>query len=330
MTENDLLAGIATHPDELERWLILSDWLEDHGDPRCELARLRYLFQTEPDHPEHRTRWQALHASGLAPVVPTLTNALGMTFALILPGMFQMGSPASEAGRFNNETLHTVELTEPFYMGVYPVTVGEFEAFVAAKGYQTETERAQGAYGWTGSGWAQDRKYSWRNHGFAQTARHPVVCVSWDDAQAMVTWLNETDKDGLVYALPTEAEWEYACRAGTQTAFWWGDDISQLGAHAWYYANSGDRNHPVETKDANPWGLYHMLGHVWEWCEDWYDNLPSRSTGDPAGPAAGSGRAVRGGIWYGSTGCLAGYDVRSDANEVSATIGFRLLVSLRP
>lgn len=335
LTEQDFLAGIASHPLEYDRWLILSDWLEDHADPRAELARLRYHLQTEPDHPqrEQRLARQLALLADHAPVVPTWTNALGMDFALILPGTFMMGSPESEEDREDDETLHSVTLTRPYHLGVYPVTVGEFAAFVKAnQGFQTEAERGDGAYGWNGTRWEKDARYNWRNPGFAQTARHPVVCVSWNDAQAMLEWLNEVETiSGLVYSLPMEAQWEYACRAGSNQAYFWGDDVDQLDEYAWFDENAYSRTHPVETKKPNPWGLWHLHGLVWEWCQDWWEDYPTGAVRDPLGRFSdGSYRVLRGGGWRGASQyCRSARRGSGAPGERGANCGFRLAVSVR-
>jgi uncharacterized protein (TIGR02996 family) len=309
-TEADLLAGIVAHPGELDRWLVLADWLEDQQDHRAELARLRFLLQTEPDHPDRiarLSRQQALLESGLAPVVPTWTNSIGIEFALLLPGTFPMGSPDTEAERQDDEVLHPVTLTQPFLLGVYPCTVGAFQRFVAATGYTTEAEEQHGAYGYVGGRWTQNASITWRSPGCKQTDQHPVVCVSWNDAQAMVAWFNQVEADcGVVYSLPTEAEWEYACRAGTTTAYAFGDAPDRLGDFAWFgdgsdslgdFCNSDNKTHPVTTKKPNAWGLWHMHGLVWEWCADWYEEYLPTVLQDPSGPSEGSSRVIRGGSW---------------------------------
>jgi uncharacterized protein (TIGR02996 family) len=314
MTERDFLAGIAAHPAELDRWLVLADWLEDQGDPRAELARLRYLLHTEPDHLERaqrHARQLALLESGLAPVVPTWTNSLGMELALILPGSFWMGSPDAEQWRSNDEQRHRVNLTQPFFLGVYPVTVGEFGRFVAATNYNAGSE--------------------WRHPGFAQTDRHPVVNVSWNDAQALVAWLNQVEgNSGLVYALPTEAQWEYACRAGSETDYWWGNDENKLGEYAWFDGNSGNATHPVDTKQPNSWGLWQMQGNIWEWCADLYGDYPTGEVTDPSGASGGSRRVFRGGAWSNDPArCRSAYRGYSDPGNRFTYIGFRLAVSVR-
>lgn len=287
LNERDLLNGIVEHPLELDRWLILSDWLEDQGDTRCELARLRYQLHTETSlhkRQQLRVRQQELLATGLAPLVPQRAdNALNLPLGLVLPGTFWMGS---HQGYQHDARPHQVTLTRPFFLGLYPVTMGEFETFVQAAHYTTEAE------------WARDA-ITWRKPQFPQHRRHPVVGVSWLDAQAMVHWLNEQTPDpSLLYRLPTEAEWEYACRAGSTTEYFWGDDAGSLGEYAWYADNSESRTHPVETKRPNPWGFFHMPGNVWEWCADVYGIFPGEPVTDPTGPPAGNmSRVLRGGSW---------------------------------
>ena len=121
--------------------------------------------------------------------------------------------------------------------------------------------------------------------GFEQTDEHPVVNVSWNDALAFCRWLSK--KEGKICRLPTEAEWEYACRAGSTTRYCFGDDASDLGEYAWYGANSDRKTHPVGTKKPNAWGLYDMHGNAWEWCADGYDAeyYEKSPTDDPTGPA---------------------------------------------
>jgi uncharacterized protein (TIGR02996 family) len=332
-SEQELLSGIVAHPLELERWLILADWLEDQQDPRAELARLRFLLQTEPEHPqraERQARQRELLEAGLAPVVPTWTNSLGMTFALILPGTFSMGSPETEADRSEDETLHPVTLSRPVFLGTSPVTVGAFGRFVAATNYQTEAEKSGGAYGYLQGRWKQDPSITWRNPGFTQTEAHPVVCVSWNDAQDMVAWLNQVETNsGLVYSLPTEAQWEYACRAGSETAYWWGE-ANKLGEYAWFDENSEKKTHPIQTKKPNPWGLFDMHGQVWEWCADWYDDYPTEAVEDPPGPSGGSFRVGRGGSWYsGPASCRSARRGAGAPGYRRADRGIRLAASVR-
>jgi Uncharacterized conserved protein len=190
------------------------------------------------------------------------------------------------------------------------VTVGQWRSFIGDTGYRTEAELGGGAFAWTGSKWEKNEGYYWDNPGFSQTDRQPVTCVSWNDVQKFITWLNrkeEVDK----YRLPTEAEWEYACRAGTTTPFYTGDCISTDQANY-------DGNYPmpncskgrykkkttnVASFPSNKWGLYDMHGNVREWCEDWYkSNYPSGHVTNPKGSSSASGRVLRGGSWGSNAG----------------------------
>ncbi len=201
------------------------------------------------------------------PSGPSFTNSIGQKFVLIPGGSFLMGSPAGEAGRDDDETQHRVTLSSPFYIQTTEVTQGQW----------------QGVMGRNPSRFKGDPNL-------------PVEYVSWNDAQEFIRLLNQkegTDK----YRLPTEAEWEYACRAGSTTLWCFGDDENRLGDYAWYDDNSGRKTHPVGRLKPNTWGLYDMHGNVWEWCIDRYGVYPSGSVIDPAGPSSGSYRVFRGGSW---------------------------------
>ncbi|MDO4629045.1 MAG: formylglycine-generating enzyme family protein, partial [Planctomycetia bacterium] len=231
------------------------------------------------------------------------------------PGDFMMGSPESETDRSSDETQHRVTLTRGFWMLETEVTVGMFKSFVNATGYES---KGNTPFGWTRSIWNQDSKYSWRSPGFSQTDSHPVTCVSWADAQAFCKWL--TGKVGITISLPSEAQWEYACRAGTT-----GKYAGNLDSMAWYYGNSSNRPHPVGTKQANAWGLYDMHGNVWEWCQDWYGNYPTNSVTDPTGPTSGSDRVYRGGSWDSyAEGCRSAYRSDYSPEYRNSSLGFRV------
>jgi len=154
-----------------------------------------------------------------------------------------------------------------------------------------------------------------------------VETVSWDDATEFCKKLSEKTRQAV--RLPTEAEWEYACRAGSKTRFCFGDADEGLGDYAWYRANSGRTTHPVGQKKPNAWGLYDMHGNVWEWCADWYGDYPNGAVTDPQGPASGTYRVLRGGAWRGNS------DFCRSANRGSGTpggrsriFGFRVVVSV--
>ena len=244
---------------------------------------------------------------------------------------FTMGSPESEKGRFDNETEHTVRFSRDFYMGVTHVTRGQFAAFVKATEYKTEGEAdGKGGWAWDGKEAKQDPKYTWRSPGFfEQGDDHPVVQVSWNDARAFCKWLSE--KDGREYRLPTESEWEYACRAGTQTAYYFGNDEEKLGDYAWYKENSGSTTHAVAGKKVNAWNLYDMHGNAWQWCSDKYGDYPKGEVTDPQGSSGeGSFRVRRGGGWlYSPRLCRAASRDWFVPTFRDDYLGFRLAVSVR-
>jgi formylglycine-generating enzyme required for sulfatase activity len=229
----------------------------------------------------------------------------GPELVIIPPGRFQMGSPDDEPKRDKREgPQHAVTLTKPFALGRYAMTVGEFRRSVTARGYKSEAEQGGGAYGWTGSEWKQDKRFNWQSPGFEQGENHPVVCVSWNDAVAYCQWLSE--QTGAEYRLPSEAQWEYACRAGTTTPFWWGNTITpqQANYNGNYPYNKGEEGEyrrktvPVDQFEPNPWGLYQMHGNVWEWVQDWYAAYKGEAQTDPIYAQSGSPRVFRGGSWY--------------------------------
>ncbi len=155
-------------------------------------------------------------------------------------------------------------------------------------------------------------------------SRNPVESVSWEDCQAFIKKLNEDS--GGSYRLPTEAEWEYACRAGTTTAYGFGSSSANLSTYAWYDSNSGSKTHPVGGKKANAWGLHDMHGNVWEWCSDWFGDYPSGPVTDPKGPDSGSERVERGGTWYYYHGYARSANRSRDLPEPTFNhLGFRLV-----
>jgi formylglycine-generating enzyme required for sulfatase activity len=208
---------------------------------------------------------------------------------VVIPaGHFTMGSSAAEKswaasqvgsaeGVADEAPQHEVSISS-FALGKYDVTRSEYATFVQETGHS-----AGDGCGGDSFKWQKQPELTWQNPGFKQTDRDPVVCVSWQDAQAYVGWLNSKvrGKSGeSPYRLPAESEWEYAARAGTSTRFWWGDDDAATSAHAWYKGNSGGHTHPVGLKAANAFGLYDMVGNVWQWTEDCYDNSYASAPGD--------------------------------------------------
>ena len=196
-----------------------------------------------------------------------LGGGVKMDFVLIKPGSFMMGS---KNGLLEDERpVHKVTITKPFYMGVYEVTQAQWKALMG------------------------DNPFYFKGDAL------PVEQVSWEDCQRFLAKLNQRAGQGRICRLPTEAEWEYACRAGSTSDYCFGDD-DRLGDYAWYPRNSGYKTHPVGQKKPNAWGLYDMHGNVWEWCSDWYDAAYyAESPGkDPKGPSTGQERVVRGGSWF--------------------------------
>jgi formylglycine-generating enzyme required for sulfatase activity len=208
-----------------------------------------------------------------------LNATVAMDMIWVPSGTFTMGSPTTEAGRETDETEHNVSLTKGFYLGKYEVTQAQYEAVMRG---------VTGDRNATPSNW----------HG---NPDRPVEMVSWDDAQVFLARLNEQQAGNLPagwsYVLPTESQWEYACRAGTTTAYSWGDSIASTNAN---YSSSGySQTRDVGKYAANPWGFFDMHGNVWEWTADWYQAayLSGNPVVDPSGPVSGSSRVARGGSW---------------------------------
>jgi len=213
-------------------------------------------------------------------------------------GSFTMGSSASEkawaashgasAESVSDEgPQHRVSLRS-FAIGKYDVTHAEYAAFVRETGHPPGDGCGQDSFKWN-----KQPDLNWQNPGFTQTDRDPVVCVSWQDARAYISSLNtkvrgSTSTNGDdPYRLPSESEWEYASRAGTTGRFWWGDDDAATSDHAWYKGNSGGHTHPVGLKLANAFGLYDMVGNVWQWTEDCYAESYSSAPTDGRANEAG-------------------------------------------
>jgi formylglycine-generating enzyme len=261
-----------------------------------------------------------------------------------LARVFKKYNPGSAPEYFAGEyPQHRVRITKPFYLGAHEVTVGQFRQFVNDSGYKTDADKdGKGGYGFDGKAWERKPEYTWRNAGFPQTDEHPVVNVSWNDADAFCRWLSK--KEGQTYRLPTEAEWEYACRAGTQTRYCNGDDpegLAEAGNVAdaaakskfsdWTWAISANDGYvftaPVGQFQPNAWGMYDMHGNACEWCADWYDGkyYGNSRTDDPAGPSSGTSRVLRGGSWGNRPfNCRSAYRDWDSPDFRRFTTGFRV------
>jgi len=268
-------------------------------------------------------------------------------FVLIRGSEFPMGSPEGEVGRAEvkaafqkngidfNETQHQVRVSN-FYMSKYAVTVAEFRIFVEASSYQTDAEKNGFSVIVSNSKVKKGEGVNWR-HGVSGSVRplskenHPVLHVSWNDAVAYCKWLST--KTGKHFRLPTEAEREYACRAGTITAFNTGQNITIQQAN--FISEQGEWRSgtvPVHSFLPNAWGLYNIHGNVNEWCNDWYsgtyyDECKVKGTvTNPAGPASGSYPVIRGGSWYSlAEYCRSAYRSYGTPDFRNYSIGFRLV-----
>jgi formylglycine-generating enzyme required for sulfatase activity len=227
----------------------------------------------------------------------------------IPPGTFRMGSPTNELDRWDWEGPQTaVTISRGFWMGIHEVTQAEYEELMGDN-----------------------------PSGFQADDQHPVERVTWDDAVAYCAALTERERAAeripihSVYRLPTEAEWEYACRAWTSTRFSHGDDpdYKEVTRYAWHWHNSGLTTHPVGQKLPNLWGLYDLHGNVWEWCQDgWSEHHPGGTVIDPQGPAAGSDRVLRGGGWsYEPRNCRSASRTRGSSEERYNGFGFRTVLA---
>jgi len=241
--------------------------------------------------------------------LPKIFNSIGMELVLIPKGKFTMGSPASEEGRYENETEHEVTISKDYYLGVTEVTQGQYEKVI----------------GVNPSFWQKRviRK--------SDSSMYPVEQVTWEDAVEFCKELSdlpEEKKAGRVYRLPTEAEWEYACRAGSKSAYSFGESSKSLGNYAWFGENSNAWTHSVGEKKANAWGLYDMHGNVWEWCSDWYGDYPNGAVSDPVGPRKGSVRVLRGGSWVLVAAlCRSANRNWRDPSHRNDSLGFRVALS---
>jgi formylglycine-generating enzyme required for sulfatase activity len=219
-----------------------------------------------------------------------VTNSIGMELRRIEPGTFLMGS---ETGDPDEKPLHRVTITKPFYIGVHEVTQEQYAAVTG------------------------------ENPSRIKAAKRPVESVSWEEATAFCLKLSKMEN--AQYRLPTEAEWEYACRAGSSTVFHWGDSFNT--SYFWCGYNSADGSRQVGKTKPNAWGLYDMSGNVWEWCEDWYadDAYSSTEDSDPKGPQAGTRRVIRGGSWWGTPeDCRSANRLSYRPAERLQTVGFRV------
>jgi formylglycine-generating enzyme required for sulfatase activity len=225
-----------------------------------------------------------------------LGGGVKLDLVLIPAGEFMMGSPATDKNAAADEKpQHRVRITKPFYMGKYPVTQEQWTAVMGSNPSQFKGPQ------------------------------NPVEEVSWDDGLMFFKRLNEKVGGGK-FQFPTEAQWEYACRAGTTTRFCFGDDEAGLADYGWFNTNSAGKTHPVGEKKPNAWGLYDMHGNVWQWCADWNDATyyAHSPTDDPTGPASGTLRISHGGCWFsGASAARSANHGRIEPEHRGSHIGIR-------
>jgi uncharacterized protein (TIGR02996 family) len=310
-TLDALLHAIVADPQNEDRWLVLADWLEEHDDVRrAELLRLHHkLLATccEPERYPERAAWHAqvveLIAQGVRPCLPSrsvvLAKGVEMRFSFIPPGSFLMGSPEDEQDRDWDEDQHRVTLTKAFWLGTCPVT-------------QMQWREVMGT-----------------NPSFFPGDNRPVDTVSWDDCESFC--LSLAKKTGLQFALPTEAQWEYACRAGTTTAYYTGNGLQALKRAGWCsydsVLGSAKETRPVCQLEPNAWGLFDTHGNVAEWCADYRGEYPQGDVQDPFNGNESSFRTLRGGWWYGyPSHCRSAYRLFFQPDIPDDVYGFRAVL----
>lgn len=232
------------------------------------------------------------------PLAIEIRDGIKVQCVLVKPGKFTMGSPTTESGRSADEKQHEVTISKAYYIGIYTVTQEQYEKLIG-----TNPSKFKGP-------------------------KNPVENVSWNDAQEFCKRISAVT--GKAFRLPTEAEWEYACRAGTTTAYCFGDDVSGLGEYAW---NGTTRTtDPVGTKKPNAWGLYDMHRNVYEWCQDKYGDYPTTAVTDPKGPEQGNECVMRGGCWVTSpVDCRSAHRLKvspsiAGVEFLGMSFGFRVVV----
>lgn len=270
-------------------WLARAQQLVDKGDPNRIKQALAAAKAAGAVEQNLLAVWEEYaQIQARLLALPPAHNSIGMQFKKLPAGAFAMG-------------MRQVTLTKPFYLGVHEVTNAQWKQVMGSVPSQ----------------WTDDNR--------------PVEQVSWEDAMEFCKKLSAVPEErmaGRVYRLPTEAEWEYACSAGSTTNYSFGDDRSRLGEHGWFYDNSGSRTHLVGQKNPNAWGLYDMHGNVLEWCGDWYDDYPKGATTDPQGPARAFVRIYRGGSWRSSyQQCGSAFRAGALPSARFDTVGFRVALS---
>ena len=271
---------------------------------------------------------QTESATTLVPLEPNINVEL----VWVAPGTFIQGSPETELGREPDEIQHRVTISKGFYIGKYPITVEQFQSFVNQTRYKTEAERGtSGGFGWNGQDLVQSPEFDWRNPGYPSSKSHPVTIITLEDAQAFCKWLSSKSK--MKVQLPTESQWEFACRAGSGERTYAGDTDEHIDEIAWTKVNAlGAQS--VGGKRPNSLGIFDMCGNVSEWCLDIYGKYPATNQTDPVATVPDAGEkprnVLRGGSWNRDRRrARSAARFRSDPKSRNADIGFRVVV-MRP
>ena len=271
---------------------------------------------------------QTESATTLVPLEPNINVEL----VWVAPGTFIQGSPETELGREPDEIQHRVTISKGFYIGKYPITIEQFQSFVNQTRYKTEAERGtSGGFGWNGQDLVQSPEFDWRNPGYPSSKSHPVTIITLEDAQAFCKWLSSKSK--MKVQLPTESQWEFACRAGSGERTYAGDTDEHIDEIAWTKVNAlGAQS--VGGKRPNSLGIFDMCGNVSEWCLDIYGKYPATNQTDPVATVPDAGEkprnVLRGGSWNRDRRrARSAARFRSDPKSRNADIGFRVVV-MRP
>lgn len=315
MNHSDFLAVIEANPCDPMPRLVYADWLDDQGDPRGELLRIQEDLRhiDVPNRLAKEVRMHELLNAGVKPLMITRTNSIGMQEVLIFPGEFVMGSPEDEADHVDGEDQVEVILTHDFWLGRFPVTQLEWQHVMGNRPWESEDDvKSHPAF--------------------------PARYVSWEDAVCFCRIYTERERQtGRLpkqwqYTLPSEVQCEYACRAGTTTRFFFGNQIEQLKNYAWFDENTvlidEDNPHQVCEKLPNPWGLSDMYGNIWEWCRDYY-HVQVAGGIDPEVTEVSSVRVLRGGAWHNSANFCGSADRDGDRIDFQFDdVGFRIARTL--
>jgi len=315
------LLATAKANNNAEHWRVAAKALDD-------------LLRLEPDNEEAQALKEQIGDLYGPKVGDVFTNSIGMKFMYIPPGDFMMGTSDDDKIRSSDMEgpQHNIRIAKGFHLGKYEVTVGQFRAFIDDSNYETEAEAGNGGSGWIKGEYVRRKEFSWRDAGLKQTDDHPVVNVSWNDVQVFCEWLSAREK--MHYRLPTEAEWEYACRAGTTTRYNLGDAVTVEQVNCLDGRETDDRRRrttmTVGSFPANAWGLHDMHGNVREWCQTLMKSYPYQVEDDRESLVDRTmTRLMRGGSWF-----TYSRDARSAARywnipDVRAIdLGFRVCLEL--